>query len=266
MNDYPLEEMLSAYVDGELSPEDDARVADAIARSPRLAARVATLSRVKSSLSGLAVEPSRKINLPRKKWSKAMVAVAASGGLFVAVMSALLTSYLSFGGDQGGWYEMAAATHGEWAKEPAVPNAREVDANMYLASVSRLHLPVYAPDLTDARLRLTYIRFMKSDGATPAALHLGYTGRRGCRVTLWVTGAPKSMSTDLTETRDGKLRGFRWRADGVAYGLFATGMAEQRFTTIAEKVYEATTQSHGFDDGMRMALNEASRSAPPCAA
>lgn len=266
MKMYPTEEMLSAYVDGELSPEDDARMADAIAHSPQLAARVASHSRVKSKLAGLAVAPATAIKFPRRRWSKAMTAVAASIALFIAVFSGVLTGYVNFGQDSRDWYETAAATHSNWILQPAHAEAGEVDANIYLANVNRLQLPVYAPDLGDARLRLTYIKFLESSASGPAALHLGYTGRRGCRLTLWVTSAPKGMSTKLVETRNQSLRGFRWRAGKVAYALFATGMAEQRFTTIADKVYEATSESHGFDAEMRLALEQASRSAPPCSA
>lgn len=266
MNNYPTEEMLSAYVDGELSPDDDARVADAIARSPQLAKRVARLSRVKSELAGLAVSPGKPIRFPRRRRSMAMMAIAASVGLFIAVISGILTGQFNFSQDSRDWYETAAATHTNWLLQPVEAEASEVDANIYLANVNRLQLPVYAPDLRDARLRLTYIKFIESSGARPNALHLGYTGRRGCRLTMWVTSAPKGMSAKLIEARNGKLRGFRWRADKVAYALFATGMAKQRFSTIAEKVYEATGKSHGFDAEMRLALEQASRSAPPCSA
>ena len=266
MKEYPTEEMLNAYVDGELSPDEDAYVADAIAHDPRLAARVATLSRVKSALSGLAVEPPEGILLPGARRSKAMLAVAASVGLFVAVVTGLMTGFLQPDGDRNGWYREAAAIHAEWAQQPAVLNAREVDANLYLASVDRLHLPIHAPDLTSAKLRLTYLRFYEADGKFPAAMHLGYTGQRGCRLTLWVTSAPAALGTNLGEIRDGTMRSFRWRADKVAYALFATGMAEQRFTTIADKVYKATRARHGFDDETRLALNDVSRRAPPCMA
>ena len=163
MNDPVTEEMLNAYVDGELSPDDDARMAQAIARDPGLAARVATLSRVKSALSGLAVEPAERIHLPSHPWSKAMLAVAASVGLFVAVMSGVVTGFLHFGDDQGNWYREAAIAHAEWAFEPSAPDAREVDANLFLASMDRLNLPAQAPDLTSAKLRLTYLKFYEAD-------------------------------------------------------------------------------------------------------
>jgi anti-sigma factor RsiW len=266
MKQYPSDEMLNAYVDGELSPEDDARVAEAIAQFPSLAARVATLSQVKSTLSGLAVTPPQRIHIPRSRWSKAMLAAAASLTFFLVVMSGLISKISDPAQDQDYWYRVAAATHAQWVLEPARPNAKEVDANLYLASADRLNLPIRAPDLTSARLRLTYLQFYDAEGEMPAAMHLGYTGRHGCRLSLWITAAPAGLSKDLAEIREGPMRSFRWRAGKVAYALFATGMAEQRFTMIADKVYQATRARKGFNDETRTALNEVSRRAPPCAA
>lgn len=266
MKYYPSDELLNAYVDGELSPEEYARVAEAIAGNPRLAARVATLSQVKSALSGLAVAPPRKIHIPRNRWSRGMMAAAASLALFLVVISSLLPKISDPAKDQNYWYRVAAATHAQWIREPAKPNAKEVDANLYLASADRLNLPIQAPDLTSARLRLTYLQFYDADGGTPAALHLGYTGRHGCHLSLWITKAPAGLGKELTEIRDGPMRSFRWRAGKVAYALFATGMAEQRFTMIADKVYQATRMRKGFDEETRTALNNVSRKAPPCAA
>ena len=267
MNDPVTEELLNAYVDGELSLDDDARVAQAIACDPGLAAHVATLSRVKSALSGLAAEPPKPIHLPSHHWSKAMLAVAASVGLFVAVISGVATGFLHFGNDQGSsWYQEAAVAHAEWVSGPSASDAREVDANLYLANLDRLNLPAQAPDLNSAKLRLTYLKFYEADTDYSAALHLGYTGQRGCRLTLWATAAPHTLDTRLAEFREGKMRSFRWRQGRIAYALFATGMAENRFTMIAAKVHEATRKMRGFDNETRMALREVSGKAPPCAA
>lgn len=266
MNNFPSEETLNAYVDGELPPSLDAKVAEAIARDPALAARVAALSQVKSALARLAERPPQAIQLPHSRWTRALLAIAASAGLLLAILSGLPNGMFNLGPTYDGWYRLAAQTHEQWAEQPANSGAREVDANRYLASVDRLNLQVHAPDLTSANLRLTYLRFFEAGRDTEPALHLGYTGRRGCHLTLWVTQAPTLLTTDLTEIRDGSTASFRWRVGNVAYALFASGMAEQRLVMIADKVYEATRTRHGFDEETRLALTDVSRTAPPCSA
>ncbi len=265
MNDTPRDEELNAYVDGELSPRDDANVARAIARDRAIAARVASLSRLKSALAETAEAPAKAIGVPRTDWSPRMLATAASIGLLAALAIFVLSSYLPFGNEDESWFHEASAAHSLWTREAAAPDAPEVRAGLLLAGLSRVQTPVHTPDLTSARLRLTYLKFFAATDTAPAVLHFGYTGRRGCQVTLWATVAPQTLTTALLETREGKLRGFRWRVRTTAYALFATGMAEDRFTTIADKVYKATRAHRGFDEETRMALKQASSTAPPCA-
>jgi anti-sigma factor RsiW len=264
MNDTPRDEELNAYVDGELSPRDDANVARAIARDRAVAARVASLSRLKSALAETAEAPAKAIGIPRTDWSPRMLATAASIGLLAALAIFVLSSYLPFGAEDESWFQEASAAHSLWTRDSAAPDAPEVKAGPLLVALRRIELPVHPPELDSARLRLTYLKYFEATESAPAALHFGYTGRRGCQVTLWATAAPQTLTSALLETRDGRLRGYRWRVRNTAYALFATGMAEDRFTTIADKVYEATRENRGFDEETRMALNQASSIAPPC--
>jgi anti-sigma factor RsiW len=266
MRDRLTDQDLNAYIDGELSPHDDAHVAQAIAQNPTIAARVASLTRLKSMLSSLRDEMPEPVALPDPHRAIRWLGIAASAGLLAAVGIVMLMLLTPFGKGDDGWYREALAEHAGWARDPALPDAGEVDANLFLASVERFGLPVQTPDLTSASLRLTYLHYYPPTETAAAALHLGYTGRRGCKVTLWVSAAPGGLGTALTETRVDNLRGFRWRSGETAYALFATGMAERRFTVIASKVYEATRSRRGFDEGTRMALKSASTSVPPCQA
>ena len=160
MIERPTEQDLNAYVDSELSPQDDARVAQAIAQDPKIAARVATLTRLKSALSSLANDVPSAPALPDSRRSTGWLGIAASVGLLIAVGAAMLTGLTRFGQDDDGWYREALAGHTDWARDPSLPDAREVDANLFLASVERFGLPVQTPDLTSASLRLTYLRYL----------------------------------------------------------------------------------------------------------
>jgi len=266
MTRHPTERQLNAYVDGELTPHEDARIARAIAEDPAVAARVATLTRLKSSLSELAEQPPHPIAMPRPRRPASLLALAASFGLLLAVGAGILMDFNFFSQEDDAWYREARLEHANWAVTPAAPNAREVEANLILVSLERIAIPVQAPDLTSAKLRLTYLQYYQATDTAPAALHLGYTGQRGCKVTLWVTQAPRGLDTKLAESRVDSLRGFRWRAGRTAYALFATGMAERRFTVIASKVYEASRRRRGFDDGTQTVLRNASSGVPPCQA
>lgn len=266
MTNRPTEQELNAYIDGELSPEDVARIARAIARDAAVAARVATLTRLKSTMSGLADQPHGAISLPRPRWSVGLVALAASFGLLIAVSATLLSGITPINNPDPAWFDEARSEHKGWAVDPADPNAREVEANLFLTSIERIALPVQTPDLTSAKLRLTYLQFYEATRTAAPAMHLGYTGRRGCKVTLWVTSAPETLGRNLTEIRLDKIRGFRWRVGETAYAMFATGMEEHRFTVIAKKVFDSTREHRGFDDGTRMALKNASTGVPPCQA
>lgn len=266
MVERPTDKELNAYVDAELSPQDDARVAQAIAQDPSLAARVASLTRLKSTLSVLTDDLPRPSPLPDPRRSIRWLSVAASAAiLLVAGIVLSMTSSL-LGPEDDGWYREAVAEHKSWALTPAAPDAPKVDANLFLAGLEELGLPVQTPDLSSAGLRLTYLQVLPSTDKVATALHLGYTGRHGCKVTLWATAAPAALGIRPIESRDGDLRGFRWRSGETAYALFATGMAEGRFAVIVDKVYEATQRRRGFDAETRMALRRATTDAPPCRA
>ena len=79
MIERPTEQDLNAYVDSELSPQDDARVAQAIAQDPNIAARVATLTRLKSMLSTLGPVMERPPTPP--SYYTATVPLSTAGGL-----------------------------------------------------------------------------------------------------------------------------------------------------------------------------------------
>lgn len=266
MTSRPTEQDLNAYIDGELSPEDGARVARAVAQDKAIAAKVASLTRVKSALSTVGDNLPRSVMLPPPHRAMRWLGAAAALGLLAAVGIVLTVSLALLGREDDGWYRRALAHHAEWVHDVAQRNAQEVDANLFLASIERFGHPVLTPDLTSAGLRLTYLRYVAPTESFSGALHFGYTGRHGCKLTLWASASPPGLGTALIESRFDDARGFRWRSGETAYALFATGMAENRLTAIASKVHQATLKQRGFDEQTRVALKKASAGAPPCAA
>ncbi len=262
----PTEQQLNAYVDGELPPDEHALVAESIARDRELASCVATLSRLKSSLATLAGAPPQTIQMPTRSGLPTAAGLAACFVFCVVAIMLLVQATRSPGPDTEAWYRFADEAHARWVALPAGAGLREIDADLYLTSVDRINLPVHAPSLSSAGLRLTYLRFHESARGRSAALQLGYSGRRGCRVTLWVTPTPAALDSALVETRTGRTRRFSWRSGDAGYVLLTTGMAEARFSMIAKNVYEATRSLRGFDQETRLALDGITRAAPPCAA
>ncbi len=260
----PTDQELNAYVDGELSPRERASVAEAIARSPEIAARVATLTRLKSALAEPFEAPEDL--LPKEKpRNRAWRAIAACAAVILVVSAtAVLTVTHRPAGDA--WFEVARAGHAAWLKEPLPARPQEPRAGLFLASLNRLGGRVHVPDLTSAKLRLTYLRLHPGRNGGAPALHLGYTGRRGCRLTLWVTPVPDASDSDLKEYRNLPTRAFYWRSGGMAYAVIATGMAERRFTMIARMVYATSLRYRDFDKATRLALRRTSDLAPPCQA
>jgi hypothetical protein len=124
----------------------------------------------------------------------------------------------------------------------------------------------HVPDLTSAKLRLTYLRLHEKATVNGPALHLGYTGRRGCRLSLWITLTPTMPDAEPRAFEEPAIIAYHWRTNGIGYGLLATGMDKRRFRLIADSVFESSRRQRGFDDRTRYALRQASDVAPPCGA
>ncbi|MCI4681012.1 hypothetical protein K9U33_20675, partial [Rhodoblastus acidophilus] len=85
-------ETLNAYVDGELDPQDRRAVAETLARDPVLAARVATLTRLKQGVKQevkAAAVPPRRAPIARASlgWACAAALVVLVGAGWLALSS-----------------------------------------------------------------------------------------------------------------------------------------------------------------------------------
>ena len=272
MNDHaPSENDLNAYVDGELSPHEQARVAHAVAADPALAARVASLATLKSTVAGLADERPMTLDdlgiaAPRRRPSIPAIAVAVLGILLAAAAGAG-GYWIWRAGEQNEWLAKAKARHLAWTQEPEARPASGNLAQVLRAALHRFQLPALVPDMSGAKLTLTDVAYFHDDeGSASTSIQLRYTGLRGCRVSLWLSRGESFAGEPLVESDDGSSRGFYWRVGGMSYALFATGMDRTRLTLLAHSVYHSTRENRAVPEERLQELRVASDAAAPCRA
>jgi hypothetical protein len=267
----PGDETLSAYVDGELAPDDRAQVAHAVATDAALAARVAVLSKLKAAVAGLADErpvtlgdldlPPPRARLPHRAIAASVLALllvaATAGGAY----------WLWRGSAEDAWIAQVKLRHLSWISAAETPAAGDLLPVALRAALDGFPGAAHIPDMSGAKLTLTDVAvFRKSASRAAEGVQLRYTGLRGCRVSLWLSRGKPFPDETLTESDDGASRGFTWRVGAVSYALFATGMDHARLTLLARSVYETTHTNHAPPEPRQHALRVASDAAIPCRA
>jgi anti-sigma factor RsiW len=264
----PTDEDLNAYVDGELSPHDRARVAHAVAADAALADRVAALARLKSVVAGIAEERPvtlGDIGLATHRRRTSFARFAASVAIVTMLASIAAGSYWGWRVIETDTLVAEAKTrHLAWLSDAADSGPEPDFSTVLNAAMRRLEGPAHVPDFASAKLTLSDVVYF--DQAAAPTVQLRYTGRRGCRVSLWLSHGPSPLDTSLTETEDAQARGFYWRVGDVSYALFATGMDTRRFTLLARNAYEATRDNREPPEPHRRELRVATDGAAPCRA
>ena len=240
-------EILNAYVDGELTPREAARVSDAVAGDSAMARTVAKLHGMKSAVAD-AFEPRTVVAIiPHRRRLGRLAGLALAACLLAAIVAGVV--WLSTGpAPQTGFLTAAISRHDAWLSRS--PGARPVNA----AGVR-----LVIPDLTPAGLTLAHFD-PAIDFAGAKAAWLAYVGRRGCRVSLFVL--PKGGSATGPGERPGTdLLLANWSAGGRRYLLVARRMNQTRFGVIAAALMAATLRSTPVAERMRLALSGARQ---PC--
>ncbi|MFQ5696435.1 MAG: anti-sigma factor family protein [Terriglobia bacterium] len=259
--EHPDWEDLNAYVDGELDAHDSARVARSVAIDPGLADQVATLTRLKAAVA----DTLELVDLPPVGPKRRLLwyGVAAAVALIVV---AEVGSYVAPWRHQAdaGLLRRAHTAHRTWIERDNADSVREVGAGVLLSALHRLGPETYVPDLSASRLTISMVATVPASGVDGPALHIGYRGTRGCRVSFWISSDHANLGSRLVERRVGPLRSFVWRAGSLAYVLINSGMDEGRFTLIARTVHRATLERLPLDAEMRTALRESREASMPC--
>lgn len=254
-------ETLNAYVDGELDAERAAEVARAAAKEPEIARQVSMISQLKAAATASA-EPMPAIDLPRRVrplWPRVAAAMAI---VMVGGLAALFALYPA--SQEESWLLSARADHAEWATTGRIGSVEALSPRTYLAGLHRLGPAPYLPDLSSARLKRESVRYIPAGDRQAGALHAGYVGTRGCRISLWATVTEKSGFGPLTRHQSGDGPAYSWHAGRLRYVILSSGMAANRFALIAEAAHRATGARSRPDDETRTALARSRNTSPPC--
>lgn len=251
---------LNAYVDGEVSAEEQAAVADAVAEDRDLAGQVAALSRLKAAAretlepyGGPALE-----QLDRSPRQSIWVPVAASiAGL--VMLAGLAMGYFQLRDEPTNWVVAFADTYTSVLEEEERSAASPASAGAILAGLARLGPDAFVPDLAAARLRI--LKTEINDAGTVSVL---YGGERGCRLGLWITPAPEGTGSALESTQAGPYQAYSWRVGALAYVMLSQ-IEPARFRVISETAHRVTTERRVINETMAAALAESRRKSTPCA-
>lgn len=255
-----LFETLCAYVDGELSPDERARVAYLVASDESVARQVAMLQQMSAGVASLAPEV---VVVPMP------VARPAPRRRFGMLAGIGLAASLALAAGATAWWGLETT---QPAQIVTLPDAEKDLLSLHdgwLAEAGVGVEPVpgghgYAELLASSGLvRVHDQRVWMHDGRD--IQHTGYLGSNGCKLSLF--RLPAEMLTDRRFTveieADHSLMVARWVLESTQFVLLARKMDEKRFLTIVDAIREFERDRDRNADGLVAALEGTRR---PCLA
>jgi anti-sigma factor RsiW len=255
--------MLSAFVDGELSPAEHAAVEAQLAQQPQAAARVAAWRAQKAGLQALCGTPQRDerggpsagtgdadqpafivVRRPAPSWQRLGFAacwLALGAGLALALgpLAPRLTggAWNGLGGQPPSFAERADIAYAVYTPEQRHPVEVAASEEEHLINwlSKRLNRPLSVPSLQEYGYSLVGGRLLPGE-AGPAAQFM-YENRSGARLTLYVTGISRN-ETAFRLFREGNRRTFYWVSDRMGYAL-SGAIAEGKLRSMAIDVCSA---------------------------
>ncbi|WP_232627746.1 anti-sigma factor family protein [Methylobacterium sp. Leaf118] len=251
---------INAYVDGELDADDIARMAAAIAGDASLAARVATIARLKAATVATArpreVPPHPVGKAPtERRWRPSWKRLALAASLALLILAG---GVARLGQSAAVDPIAAAAIEQVWLSG----TASEGRAVLEVAAAGRTHL---FPDLSAADLHLHYVSFGPAGQAGGA--FAGYVGPNGCRLGLW--WGPGQGETYPPTPRDvGSVRIRAWSDGPRTFALMSRSMGGERLdhvtALVTALVADLTRRTRPDDERARSPLYAAARARIPC--
>ena len=249
------DELLSAWVDGELDsqPELRARVEAWLREHPQDAARVRQWAadretlheRLAGGLDEPLPPPLRALVLgpqqppASRRWLQAAMAAALllAGGAIGALLGRHwpAAEMPTAAAASSGWVQRAAFAHGVYVPEPR--HAVEVKAQEeHLARwlTRRIDVPVKLFDLRDQGFELVGGRLLP-DGAGKSA-QLMYQDAQGLRVTVYLRKPDQPTDATFRYERQGDVGVFYWVESGAGYALVGA-LPKEQLLALAEAIY-----------------------------
>lgn len=254
----PDEAELHAWVDGELSPESAARVAQWLAENPDEAARMAALQAQNASLRALHAQvlqaPApphlrRALHRPSVQWrwphalaAGIMLSIGLGAGYGWGTNHAMVLQ-ASAAAQLPVFVREAAAAHAVYVPEQRHPVevAAQQQAHLVQWLSKRLGVPLKVPTLDAEGFHLVGGRLLPGETGQARAQFM-YENAAGQRVTLYVSVLSKGDSRAVAAPvafrwmEDGGTQGFYWIDGHQGYALSAA-LPREQLHALAEAVY-----------------------------
>lgn len=239
----PTEEALLAYVDGQLPPQERARIESYLARRPEEARRVEAYRQQNRMLHGafdgayaqplppeiaeLTRQVERRLQRPERNFRP--LRVAASLLVAAAVGAFAWEAYRQVGEPerlavlQGYFQQGVQLAFDQWRDDPTAPMQVKLEELPPVEpSATAPNVPDSsgrAPDLRSLGLELTAARMLA--GQTPGAMELIYETEDRARVLLYFSPSDVEGNSRFSMLQEGSLSMVFWHQQGRSFGLIS---------------------------------------------
>ncbi|WP_421783280.1 hypothetical protein [Kiloniella litopenaei] len=264
----PNWEILNAFVDGELSPSQEAWVESCAKKDSEIKSEIARLKLLKNALAGSAlITSNEKISVAEER--KTIGCRQIAGGVF-ATAAVIVLFVMAF---PLGYFSSPDFEH--WARD----RHQDLSGQNFVVSdleyrpliAAAISGTLQAPDLTGSKLYLVDLSIGTFDRDDAIVMH--YRGLRGCRVSLLVTPLRDNLKLQRDETEEQspdrtgtkKLVSDFWNGERFRFALLATGMERKRFDSIATYLkLEGERNLPSPNDEAQYAMQQVYAQSTPC--
>lgn len=216
-------EILSAYVDGELSPVEMSQLEALMERDQRIASKIKKLMEIKSGVAQVAADVViLQLPVRRSHWHIGLIPAIAAALCMVAFGALTWTGLLhQLQGEHNATVAQAVVLHDEWVSNKS-------NSATLVAAVQGFE----PPQLSAAGLHLVGIRSDIVLADKTHAIQANYVGEHGCRLSLFeLSGADIREAFHIASM--GNLQSATWTFGPSQYIAIARELDTTRFAVVA---------------------------------